>query len=35
MQDAIVSSLVELVELRNGETGGHVKRTIKYLGIFI
>jgi len=33
MQDAIVSSLVELVELRNGETGGHVKRTIKYLEI--
>lgn len=33
MQNALVTSLVELVELRNGETGGHVKRTIRFLEI--
>ncbi|MDF2614568.1 MAG: rpfG3 [Clostridia bacterium] len=31
LQDVIVISLAELVECRDGETGGHVKRTAKYL----
>jgi len=33
LQDVIVTSLAELVECRDGETGGHVKRTAKYLQI--
>lgn len=33
LQDAISISIAELVECRNGETGGHIKRTKKYLKI--
>lgn len=33
LQDTIVTSLAELVECRDGETGGHIKRTAKYLKV--
>lgn len=31
LQDSIVVGLAELVECRNDETGGHIKRTAKYI----
>lgn len=33
LQDAVSISIAELVECRDGETGGHIKRTKKYLKI--
>lgn len=33
MQDALISSMAELVDVRHGETGGHVHRTAGYLEI--
>ena len=31
----MVVGLAELVECRDGETGGHIKRTAKYLEILV
>ncbi len=33
LQDAVSISIADLVECRDGETGGHIKRTCKYLEI--
>lgn len=33
LQDAVSISIAELVECRDGETGGHIKRTKKYLKV--
>jgi len=33
LQDTMVMGLAELVECRDGETGGHIKRTAKYVEI--
>ncbi|WP_297421543.1 HD domain-containing phosphohydrolase [Clostridium sp.] len=35
LQDSMVIGLAELVECRDGETGGHIKRTAKYLEILV
>lgn len=35
LQDTMVIGLAELVECRDGETGGHIKRTAKYLEILV
>lgn len=35
LQDSIVVGLAELVECRDGETGGHIKRTAKYIKILV
>lgn len=35
LQDSMVVGLAELVECRDGETGGHIKRTAKYLEILV
>ena len=35
LQDIMVIGLAELVECRDGETGGHIKRTAKYVEILI
>ena len=35
LQDSMVLGLAELVECRDGETGGHIKRTAKYLEILV
>ena len=35
LQDVIVTSLAELVECRDEETGGHVKRTAEYLKVLV
>ena len=35
LQDTLVVGLAELVECRDGETGGHIKRTAKYLEILM
>jgi putative two-component system response regulator len=35
LQDSMVVGLAELVECRDGDTGGHIKRTAKYLEILI
>ena len=35
LQDTMVVGLAELVECRDGETGGHIKRTAKYLEILV
>lgn len=35
LQDSIVVGLAELVECRDGETGGHIKRTAKYIEILV
>ena len=35
LQDSMVMGLAELVECRDGETGGHIKRTGKYLQILV
>jgi putative two-component system response regulator len=35
LQDSIVVGLAELVECRNGETGGHIKRTAKYIEVLV
>ncbi|MDO5516737.1 MAG: response regulator [Clostridium sp.] len=35
LQDTMVMGLAELVECRDGETGGHIKRTAKYLEILV
>lgn len=35
LQNSMVVGLAELVECRDGETGGHVKRTAKYLEILV
>lgn len=35
LQDSMVVGLAELVECRDGETGGHIKRTAKYLDILV
>ncbi len=35
IQDALVNSLSDLVECRDGNTGGHVRRTATYTGILL
>ncbi|WP_288326538.1 HD-GYP domain-containing protein [uncultured Clostridium sp.] len=35
LQDTMVIGLAELVECRDGETGGHINRTAKYLQILV
>lgn len=35
LQDSMIVGLAELVECRDGETGGHIKRTAKYLEILV
>lgn len=35
LQDTMVVGLAELVECRDGETGGHIKRTAKYLEVLV
>lgn len=35
LQDSMLVGLAELVECRDGETGGHIKRTAKYLEILV
>ena len=35
LQDVIVTSITDLVEFRDKITGGHAKRTAKYLSIFV
>lgn len=35
LQDSIIIGLIELVEFRDGETGGHIKRTATYLKILV
>lgn len=35
LQDIISTSFAELVESRDGTTGGHIRRTAKFFGIFV